>query len=59
MSDEQRNVSLDQIMKSVDESRRDVLKRLLLGSTIVAVPLITTLVCSNKAEAKKVHIKKK
>jgi hypothetical protein len=38
-------------MESVDETRRTVLKRLLAGSAIVAVPLITTLVCSDKAEA--------
>jgi hypothetical protein len=51
MSDAQRDVSLAQVMESVDESRRAVLKRLLAGSAIVAVPLITALVGSDKAEA--------
>jgi hypothetical protein len=51
MSNIPREVNLDQVMASVDESRRAMLKRLLVGSAIFAVPLITTIVKSNDAQA--------
>ncbi len=51
MSDTPREVSLDQVMTSVDESRRTALKRLLAGSATFAVPLITAIVKSNDAQA--------
>jgi hypothetical protein len=46
-------------MASVDESRRAVLKRLLVGSAIFAVPLITAIVKSNDAQAQGKGIGKK
>jgi hypothetical protein len=54
MSDAQQDGSLQQVMESVDESRRAVLKRLLAGSVMVAVPLITALVGADKAEGKQI-----